>query len=104
MSAAFTPPLAAGTRVEAIETGARWRIWDELFAYSVIKQGGVLNVATRSRQTTGSAAERRATPQYRNNAAYRTLAQAVYPWSLPFDCPTPRRTCSSRISACRGGS
>ena len=85
LSAAFTPPLAAGTRVETIETGARWRIWDELFAYSVIKHGGVLSVATRSRQTTGNAAERRATPQYRNSAAYQVLAQAVYPWSLPFD-------------------
>jgi hypothetical protein len=85
LSAAFTPPLAAGTQVEVTEAGARWRIWDELFAYTVIKQGGMLSVATRSRQTAGSADERRATPQYRDSAAYQALSQAVYPWSLPFD-------------------
>jgi hypothetical protein len=85
LTAAFTPPLAAGARVETIENGARWRVWDEPFAYSVIKQTGGLNVAARSRQTTGSAAERRATPQYRNAAAYTELAQSVYPWILPFD-------------------
>ena len=50
----------------------------------------MLIVATRSRQTTGSAAERRATPQYRNSAAYQTLAPAVYPWSLPFDLSDAR--------------
>jgi hypothetical protein len=27
LTAAFTPPLAAGTRVETIDTGARWRVW-----------------------------------------------------------------------------
>jgi hypothetical protein len=85
LTAAFTPPLAAGTRVETVESGARWRVWDEPFAYSVVKTNGALNVAARSRQTTGSAAERRATPQYRNAAAYGGLARSVYPWTLPFD-------------------
>jgi hypothetical protein len=85
LTAAFTPPLAAGTAVEIIEPGVRWRIWDEPFAYTVVKKSGVLNVATRSRQTTGSAAERRATPQYRTASAYTQLAQSVYPWILPFD-------------------
>jgi hypothetical protein len=47
-----------------------------------------LKVATRSRQTGGSAAERRAAPQYRNDAAYDVVAQAVYPWSLPFERPS----------------
>jgi hypothetical protein len=87
LATAFTPPLTAGTRVETIESGARWRIWDEPFAYSVVKKSGALNVTARSRQTTGSAAERRATPQYRNAAAYAELAQSVYPWVLPFDLP-----------------
>ena len=85
LTAAFTPPLAAGTRVEAVEPAERWRIWDEPFAYSVVKKNGALSVAARSRQTVGLAAERRATPQYRNAAAYGELAQSVYPWILPFD-------------------
>ena len=83
--AAFTPPLTAGTGVEVIETGARWRLWDQPYAYTIIKTSTGLNVASRSRQTSGTAAERRAAPQYRNDAAYRAVAQAVYPWNLPFD-------------------
>src|SRR5262249_40957584 len=35
LAVAFTPPLTAGTAVEIIESGARWRIWDEPFAYTV---------------------------------------------------------------------
>ena len=70
---------------ETLEAGVRWRIWDEFFAYSVVKEGAALKVIARSRQTTGSAAERRATPQYQNSAAYTELSQSVYPWDLPFD-------------------
>src|SRR5262249_22579209 len=62
-------------------------IWDEPFAYSVAKANNALKVVARSRQTTGSTDERRATPQYRNSAAYAELQQAVYPWHLPFDLP-----------------
>ena len=87
LSTAFTPPLASGSRVEALEVGKRWRIWDQAFAYSVVKESAAINVATRSRQTTGSAAERRATPQYQTGAAYDKLNQSVYPWPLPFDLP-----------------
>jgi len=87
LTAAFTPPLAAGTRVDASEPGARWRIWDQAFAYSVVKDNGALKVATRGRQTVGPAAARRSAPQYRNNAAYDELAQSVFPWNLPFDLP-----------------
>jgi peptidoglycan hydrolase-like protein with peptidoglycan-binding domain len=85
LTAAFNPPLQPGTRVEAIEPGTRWRIWDEPYAYTIVKTNGVLKITARSRQTTGGADERRATPQYRNAAAYAALAQSVYPWSLPFD-------------------
>jgi hypothetical protein len=53
----------------------------------VTKEGSALKVIARSRQTTGSAAERRATPQYRNGAAYDELGRSVYPWNLPFDLP-----------------
>ena len=85
LAAAFDPPLQSGARIETLEAGARWRIWDEPFAYSLVKEGAALNVTARSRQTTGSAAERRATPQYRNRAAYNELSQSVYPWKVPFD-------------------
>jgi hypothetical protein len=88
LAAAFTPPLQPGARVETLEAETRWRIWDEPFAYSVAKENDVLTVVARSRQTSGSAGERRATPQYRNGAAYSELGQAVYPWHLPFDLPT----------------
>jgi peptidoglycan hydrolase-like protein with peptidoglycan-binding domain len=87
LTAAFSPPLAAGSRVEVLEPATRWRIWDEAFAYSVVKEGAALNVATRSRQATGSAAERRATPQYQTSAAYDELNRSVFPWRLPFDLP-----------------
>ncbi len=85
LTAAFNPPLQFGARIETLEAGKRWRIWDEFFAYSVMKEAAALTGTTRSRQTTGSAPERRATPQYRNSAAYTELSQSVYPWGLPFD-------------------
>lgn len=87
LSAAFTPPLASGSRVEVLEAGKRWRIWDQAFTYSVVKETAAINVATRSRETTGTAAERRATPQYQTSAAYDELSRSVYPWRLPFDLP-----------------
>jgi Tc toxin complex TcA C-terminal TcB-binding domain/ABC toxin N-terminal region/Neuraminidase-like domain/Putative peptidoglycan binding domain len=85
LRAAFDPPLLPGARVEELETGKRWRVSDEPYSYSVVKENGDLKVVARSRQTTGSAAERRATPQYRNAAAYDELARSVYPGNLPFD-------------------
>ena len=36
-------------------------------------------------QTTRTAAELRAQPEHRLDAAYGTLRGAVYPWALPFD-------------------
>ncbi len=87
LTAAFSPPLQSGARVETLEAGKRWRVWDEPFAYSVVKEGSELKVIAPSRQTTGSAADRRASPQYRNSAAYAELGRSVYPWNLPFDLP-----------------
>ncbi len=92
LAAAFTPPLEGGARVEVIESEKRWRVWDALFAYSVVKEGAALKVAARSRQTTGSAGERRATPQYRNIAAYAELGRSVFPWILPLDLPRAEAT------------
>jgi peptidoglycan hydrolase-like protein with peptidoglycan-binding domain len=85
LAAAFDPRLVPGARVETLEGGERWRVWDEPFAYSVVKAGDALNVTARSRQTTGTTDERRAAPQYRNQAAYEELKRAVFPPTLPFD-------------------
>ncbi|BCB78320.1 hypothetical protein Pflav_047300 [Phytohabitans flavus] len=43
--------------------------------------------AARQRQTTLTAEELGAQPEYTNNAAYAKLASAVFPWRLPFDLP-----------------
>ncbi len=87
LAAAFDPPLRPGARIEVLEDGRRWRVWDELFAYSITKENGTLEVVARSRQTSGSTEERRATPQYRNGMAYDVLRETVYPFELPFDLP-----------------
>src|SRR4051812_49359540 len=64
LTAAFTPPLQSGARVETVEAGRRWRIGDEPFAYSVVKDHNALTAVARSRQTTGSPDERRSSPQF----------------------------------------
>ncbi len=94
LGAAFTPALRPGARVEVLAAGTRWRVWDEPYAYSVVKDAAGLKVSTRSRQTSGTPEDRHATPQYRNAAAYDILSQAVYPWTLPFDLP------AEEMSAC----
>ncbi len=46
------------------------------------------------KQTTRTAAELRAAPEYLNTAAYTTLASASYPHTLPYDSPLDElRTC-----------
>ncbi|MGD9846698.1 MAG: neuraminidase-like domain-containing protein, partial [Variibacter sp.] len=88
LSAAFAPPLHPSARIETLEDGKRWRIQDDAFAYGIVKDATGLEVAARSRQTTGTSSERRASPQYRNANAYSELGRAVYPWTLPFDLPS----------------
>ncbi|MGF7163611.1 peptidoglycan hydrolase-like protein with peptidoglycan-binding domain [Rhodoligotrophos appendicifer] len=85
LAAAFTPPLTHGVRVETLHPGRHWRVWGDSFAYGISKDNSALTVTARSRQTTGTAAERLATHAFRNSAAYSELAGAVYPWTLPFD-------------------
>jgi hypothetical protein len=85
LRSAFVPPLQAAASVEVLEAGTSWRVLDEQFAHQVNQEAGVFKVVTRSRQTTGSTAERRAYPQYRNARAYETLNSVFYPWTLPFD-------------------
>jgi hypothetical protein len=86
---AFHPALGASARIEVGEPGRRWHISDGPFGYVVSKGNNVLSVIARSRarsrQTTGTAVDRRVTPQYPNTAAFAVVAQTVYPWTLPFD-------------------
>jgi hypothetical protein len=85
---AFSPSLAPDAVISALETGPEdpsWTIDDRACTYNIRLEAGKLHVLSRSRQTKGSAAERLATPQYRNELAYEELRSAPYPWSLPFD-------------------
>lgn len=54
------------------------------------------------RQTTLTTPELDANPEYPNVSAYATLAQAVYPWILPFDLPLAEaRTYLGQLSLSR---
>ncbi|HEU4706051.1 MAG TPA: neuraminidase-like domain-containing protein [Solirubrobacterales bacterium] len=56
------------------------------------------------RQTTLTTPELNANPEYPNDPAYEALAEAVYPWTLPFDLPlTEARTYLKQIGLSRVG-
>jgi ABC toxin N-terminal region/Neuraminidase-like domain/Putative peptidoglycan binding domain len=84
----FTPPLSDDATITLWGDGQAWEVWwsidDQPCTYAIRSENGQLVVVGRSRQTKGSAADRGATPQYRNAGAYNVLGKAVYPWSLPF--------------------
>ncbi len=81
-----SPKITVGGEAEGrIPSPPWWDIDDLPFTYHVIKQENNLKVASRSRQTKGSAAERAAVPQYMNPDAYQKLKTEIYPWTLPFD-------------------
>ncbi|UVI32917.1 Tc toxin subunit A-related protein [Paenibacillus spongiae] len=81
---AFVPPLSNAASIEVKEAGARWMIAESAFRYQVKLKDGALRVMSRSRQTTGTAAELAANPQYVHHDAYLKLLSQVYPWNLPF--------------------
>ena len=99
----FTPPLSEYATVTVLMNGESWTIDELNFSYGIRKQDdGPIKVLTRSRQTKGTAAERAATPQYQNSAAYEKLAQQVFPVSLPFDMWTKTiRTYLAHITVSR---
>jgi Tc toxin complex TcA C-terminal TcB-binding domain/Neuraminidase-like domain len=80
-------PLSDSATTNVKRNGEWWTIDDLAFTYTVHAQpGGALQVATRSRQTSGAARERAANQQYVNKDAYIKLRDhAVFPWTLPFD-------------------
>ncbi|MCQ6557500.1 Tc toxin subunit A-related protein [Paenibacillus mendelii] len=81
---AFVPPLTNAASIETKEPGVRWTIAETAFRYQLKLKDGVLRVMSRSRQTSGSAVELAANPQYVRAEAYKKLLSQVYPWSLPF--------------------
>lgn len=86
---AFDPSLSAGATIVVLNPGREWRILDTSYAYSVLDEDpgdDTLQVVARGWQTYATPEELRANPQYTNPAAYDDkLAEAVYPWQLPFD-------------------
>jgi len=81
---AFAPKLTDRASVEVLEKGQRWSIAEPAYRYTIRWEDGALKVKARTRQTTRTAAELAANPEYVNGAAYDKLAQQVYPWKLPF--------------------
>jgi hypothetical protein len=68
-----------------------WRVEDRLATYTIrtiaATDEGAFEIASRGRNTRGPTALRLLSPQYLNAHAYDRLANAVYPWSLPFNRP-----------------
>jgi hypothetical protein len=62
-----------------------WTIEDRRFTYTARIENGFPTVIARSLQTSGTAEERAANPQYLNPDAYEILKIQVYPWTLPFN-------------------
>ena len=85
LRAAFTPRLSNLATIAVKDKGDRWHIHEPAYTYTVENTDGQLRVTTRSRQTSGTAEERRANPQYVHRDAYDLLATRVYPFNLPFD-------------------
>jgi hypothetical protein len=87
--ARFTPPLSQTASITTLRKDRRWVVDDWAHSYRIERDVSVtppaVHVVTRSLQTSGSAAERAAVPQYLNIAAYNALAQRLWPWELPFD-------------------
>lgn len=86
------PPQLASTftenaTVEVKIEGELWAVHTSEFTYSIrkLESDGLLRILTRSRQTIGTLGELTANPQYLNPEAYGTLAQQVFPLTLPFD-------------------
>jgi Tc toxin complex TcA C-terminal TcB-binding domain/Neuraminidase-like domain/Salmonella virulence plasmid 28.1kDa A protein len=85
LQAAFTPALSQYATITVKESGKWWMIAEPAYTFTVRKDAGILTVTARNLQTSGTAQELRANPQYINASAYDRLRQQVYPWSLPFD-------------------
>jgi hypothetical protein len=88
LQVSFDPNLSVGATIVVLNPGREWRILDTSYAYSVLDEDpadDTLQVVARGWQTYASTEELRANPQYTNPDAYDRLAEAVYPWHLPFD-------------------
>ncbi|GLY94446.1 neuraminidase-like domain-containing protein [Actinoplanes sp. NBRC 103695] len=71
-------------RVAGPDIRGQWTVRDASRSYRIFRHDGGLSLLA-TRQTTGTAAELRASPEHRNPAAYAKLAGEVFPLRLPFD-------------------
>jgi hypothetical protein len=73
--------------VTVVNAGSGWLVTDRSVLYRIQKNSGTgqLEVVAASYQTSGSAQELSANPEHVNRAAYQTLRQEIFPWSLPLD-------------------
>ncbi|WP_022949759.1 Tc toxin subunit A-related protein [Methylohalobius crimeensis] len=79
-------PLSDNPEVIIKSTGREWAITDEERSYNILNIGDEGIIASAGTpQTRGTAEELRVQPEYINSLAYKKLAEAVYPWNLPFD-------------------
>lgn len=80
------PPLE-DPKITVVSKSRNWTVDEPGFTYNLEAIGAVVRVSSRSRQTTGTAKELAALPQYMNHAAYDRLSTLVYPLKLPFHLP-----------------
>jgi peptidoglycan hydrolase-like protein with peptidoglycan-binding domain len=83
---AFGNNVLEQASVRVKRAGEWWMVDTPSFSYSIRKQSnGKPRVESRTRQTSGTQGERAASSQYINRAAYTTLKEASFPWSIPCD-------------------
>ncbi len=80
--------LSYEANLTVLKTRYIWRITDGTQKYLILRENDKLNfykLSTQSRATGANQNELSAYPEYLNKQAYIKLAQATYPFSLPFD-------------------
>ena len=77
--------LPDDARVVVVKAATTWLISDHRRLYDVELRAGLAHVVALGYQTFGTKQDLAANPSHVNAAAYTALADAVHPWSLPFD-------------------
>lgn len=89
-------PITDGAQLTALEDRQRWGVSDAGQSYLIVNEGKPKGAAPDSpdllfvyallrNQTQGKEEELSVQPEHLNPSAYLKLAQAAYPWKLPFD-------------------
>ncbi len=86
--------ISAGASVEAVIPGARWRVRDDRWVVDLLNRSALLvspplpGVRAAPWPQSGELGEATDVPGMKHiMGAYDVLADAVYPWSMPFDLP-----------------